>query len=100
MTRKFIVVVSDNKDGDGDRTGATWVTLFEVEPTMPEVAGYKYRPWYTDYVVRSGDVKGVVKNHVDFLKSFNVLKEDIRIDDQRQTVKASEGSDTEAAHPS
>jgi hypothetical protein len=92
-------VVRDNKNADGSKTGATWVTLLEINPAKPEVKGQPFRHWYTDYLVRGEDVRKVVKNHIDFLKSFGVSKDDITIEDQREGVsKASASSgDTEGS---
>ncbi len=99
MARKFKVVVSYNKDADGRWLGPTWVVLIEIDPPEPEVAGQPFRCWHTEYLVRSEDVKPCVRSFVDFLRSFDVPKENIQIDDQRKKAATPEGDNPEATHP-
>ncbi len=81
MDRDFIIKVSYNRDERGNPI-ATWVQLLEDVDPNEQV---RYRSWYVDYVVRNGDVKGTVKNHINFLRSFGVPSENIKIEDLRKS---------------
>lgn len=81
MDRVFCVEVAYNRDERGNPL-ATWVTV--TEDVDPE-AQVRYKVWFHEYVVRGQDVKGIVKNYIEFLRSFGVPKENITIEDKRRT---------------
>lgn len=82
MDRVFCVKVEYNRDERGNPI-ATWVSV--VEDVDPE-AQVRYKVWFNEYVVRHRDVKSIVKNYIDFLRSFGVPKERITIEDKRREV--------------
>ncbi len=91
MTRAFVIKVGYNRRDGAGEVLCTWIQVVE---DLGELApSLRYRTWYHEWVVRKETVKSCIKNHIDFLTSFGIPKESIKIEDLRRSGNAVRGSD-------